>query len=220
MSDSPPQEELEEPSEDWLITYADAITLLMAFFVLMFSISELNTEKFEAITAGLVESLTREEVPSPFKDIRKELSTAINSEDGEGQETSVSATTRGVTQEFRGGKIFAPGSAQLLPEAEPLLDRVAQLVTLLGNTNYRVEVEGHTDDVPISTAQFPSNWELSAMRAAAVVRFLISRGVDADRMTAIGLADTRPKQPHRDEAGDPIAENRDINRRIVIKIER
>ena len=218
MSDGPPQEAAELPNEDWLVTYADAITLLMAFFVLMFSVSEPNTEKFESVTAGIVESLSRETVPSPFKDIREELSSAVT--EGEGQSDSVSSTNRGVTQEFKGGKIFGPGAAIVLPEAEPLLDRVAQLVTLLGNSNYRVEVEGHTDDTPISTAQFPSNWELSAQRASAVVRFLISRGVRADRMVAIGYADTRPKVPHQDDDGNPIIENRETNRRIVIKIER
>ncbi len=218
MSDGPPQEAAELPSEDWLVTYADAITLLMAFFVLMFSVSEPNTEQFEKVTAGIVETLSRESVPSPFKDIREELSTAVT--EGQGQADSVSQTRRGVTQEFKGGKIFAPGSARIVAEAEPLLDRVAQLVTLLGNSNYSVEVEGHTDDVPINTVQFPSNWELSSQRASAVVRFLISRGVKPDRMVAIGYADTRPKVPHRDKDGNPIVENRDTNRRLVIKIER
>ena len=218
MSDGPPQEAAELPSEDWLVTYADAITLLMAFFVLMFSVSEPNTEQFEKVTAGIVETLSRESVPSPFKDIREELSTAVT--EGQGQADSVSQTRRGVTQEFKGGKIFAPGSVRIVAEAEPLLDRVAQLVTLLGNSNYSVEVEGHTDDVPINTVQFPSNWELSSQRASAVVRFLISRGVKPDRMVAIGYADTRPKVPHRDKDGNPIVENRDTNRRLVIKIER
>jgi len=113
-----------------------------------------------------------------------------------------------------------PQRGIVLPEAEPLLDRVAQLVTVLGNSNYRVEVEGHTDDVLVATAQFPSNWEFSAQRASAVVRFLTPRGVEADRMIAIGMANTQPKVPHPDDAGNPIVENHDINRRIVFKIER
>jgi chemotaxis protein MotB len=71
--------------------------------------------------------------------------------------------------------------------------------------------------VPISTAQFPSNWELSAGRASPVVRFLISRGVSPDRMTAIGFADTKPETANRDELGMPIKENQETNRRIVIR---
>jgi len=74
--------------------------------------------------------------------------------------------------------------------------------------------------VLVATAQFPSNWEFSAQRASAVVRFLTPRGVEADRMIAIGMANTQPKVPHRDDAGNPIVENRDINRCIVFKIER
>ena len=103
-------------------------------------------------------------------------------------------------------------------EMNMYLDLLASV--LESNPDYVVRIEGHTDDVPIATSQFPSNWELSAHRASAVVRFLISRGVEADRMIAVGMADTQPKVPHRDDAGNPIVENRDINRRIVIKIER
>ena len=82
--------------------------------------------------------------------------------------------------------------------------KVSWEMSVMGISNYKVEVEGHTDDVPINTARFPSNWELSAARSSAVVRFLISRGVEPKRMGAIGYADTRPKKPHRDKEGNPI----------------
>ena len=114
-----------------------------------------------------------------------------------------------MTFDFKSGKVFGAGSAEIRPDAEATLDRVAQLITFMGISNYKVEVEGHTDDVPINTARFPSNWELSAARSSAVVRFLISRGVEPKRMGAIGYhADTRPKKPHRDKEGNPIIENR------------
>lgn len=101
--------------------------------------------------------------------------------------------------------MFAPGTADILPSGEPTLDRVAQNLILLGIQTYKVDVEGHTDDDPISTAKFPSNWELSAARAAAVARFLISRGVDPERITVIGYGDTRPKrrQPRHQRGADP-----------------
>jgi chemotaxis protein MotB len=127
---------------------------------------------------------------------------------------------RGSTFDFKTGDMFAAGQATILPAAEPLLDRVAQNLIFLGVTNYRVDIEGHTDDVPINTAQSPSKWELSAARASAVARFLISRGVKADRITVLGYADTRPKAPNRDEAGNPIPQNRADNRRVVVRIER
>ena len=69
----PPIKQADASEDDWLITYADAITLLMAFFVIMFSISEPNTEKFEEVTKGMVETLSRQEVHSPFADLRKDL---------------------------------------------------------------------------------------------------------------------------------------------------
>jgi chemotaxis protein MotB len=90
----------------------------------------------------------------------------------------------------------------------------------MGISNYSVDVEGHTDDDLISTAQFHSNWELSAARATNVVKFLISRGVDRVRLRAIGYADTQPKVLNRDEEGNPIKENQIENRRVVIRTER
>ncbi|HJN04538.1 MAG TPA: OmpA family protein [Alphaproteobacteria bacterium] len=217
MSGPPQVGETEEIKEDWLVTYDDAITLLMAFFVLLYSVSEPNTEKFEAATSGIKETLTREAVVTPFQAIRENLNTtAVESDDA----SSMNSTTRGLNFELKSGKMLAAGSATLLPEAEPLLDRVAQMVSLFGVTNFSIEVEGHTDNIPINTAQFPSNWELSAARATAVVRFLISHGVDPSRLRAVGYADTKPKKPNFDESGAPIPENQETNRRVAIRIER
>tara|TARA_Y100000588_G_scaffold203789_1_gene217608 strand:- start:337 stop:639 length:303 start_codon:yes stop_codon:yes gene_type:complete len=83
---------------------------------------------------------------------------------------------------------------------------------------YFVDVEGHTDDAPINTPRFPSNWELSTARATGVVRFLISADVQPERLKAVGYADVRPKFPNRDLFGEPIPENRKKNRRISIRL--
>ena len=83
---------------------------------------------------------------------------------------------------------------------------------------YRVKVEGHTDNIPIKSSCFPSNWELSASRASAVARFFIDTGVPADRLEVVGLADTRPEAPNEDLYGKPIQENQARNRRIVILV--
>ena len=191
----PPKIVEEEIKEDWLVTYADAITLLMAFFVLLYSVSEPNIEKFEAASAGIKETLSREKVVTPFQAIRANVNAAAQETK---DTTGMSSTTRGLNFEFKSGKMFATSSAELLPEAIPALDRVAQMVSLFGVTNFMIDVEGHTDYTPISTPQFPSNWELSAARATAVVRFLISRGVEPDRLKAVGYADTRiPSQKGR-----------------------
>ena len=196
--------------DDWLVTYADAITLLMAFFVIMISVSEPNTEKYERVTRGMVETLSRKDVEAPVTP-------------KSGEEANVDTTTIGRTVQFQSGKMFAPGSADILPEAYAQLDRLSQNLILLGNTKYGVIVEGHTDDVPISTAKFPSNWELSAARASAVVRYFLSRGVKPDRLRAVGLADTvspRTAPLYNKSSGEPIPDNREANRRVVVKIER
>ena len=219
MSGPPPIERSSGDSEDWLITYADAITLLMAFFVVMFSISEPNTEKFEAVTKGLKETLYHEKPTTPLGSLSSEVNTAVASFDG-GNQANASATSKGLNFEFKSEGMFTQGSADFLPDAESLLDRVAQLISLFGNTDYTVEIEGHTDDVPINTARFPSNWELSAARATTVVRFLIAHGINPANLRATGYADTKPKLPNRDASGRPIPENREQNRRIVIRVDR
>ena len=129
----------EEPSEDWLVTYADAITLLMAFFVIMLAISEPRQEKFEEVTGRIRERLTGEQESMPLQDVRQQM-TAVSKAAGE--QTLVKPRRRGVTFDFKSGKMFAPGSADILPDAVPTPDRVAQLVAFVGTDNYRVEVEG------------------------------------------------------------------------------
>ena len=207
----------EEGGEDWLVTYADAITLLMAFFVLLYTVSEPNTEKFEAKMGGVFEKFSGERTAMPLQDLRNQVSTMMSEA---GEDTQAQTTARGVSFEFKSAKMFAPGSATILESGVQLLDRVAQMVTFMGYDDYRIEVQGHTDDIPINTTQFPSNWELSAARAAAVVRFLASRGVEPERMVAMGYGETKPKVPNRDESGQPIPENQSANRRVEIEIER
>jgi chemotaxis protein MotB len=214
-----PQEE--QVAEDWLVTYADAITILMAFFVMMFSISEPSPEKFDQVAGGILQELEGKNAAKAeaLLVIAEEMKETVDSFE-ESDSASMDSNDNGMTFNFKNNSMFKGGSAVVLPEAEPHLDRVAQMVSLLGITNYKVEVEGHTDDVPIRTKQYPSNWELSAARAAAVVRWLISRGIDPTRLRAIGYGDTQPVAPNLNEDGEGVPENREENRRIVIKIER
>ena len=229
MSSGPPAVKEEEISEDWLITYADAITILMAFFVMMFSIikptsPELVDALENSVAAGSIVSTIvgpAAAPESPFQTLLKQMNADLE-QAGEGGEAAGEAQSsrRGTTFEFKSGDMFAPGSATILESAIPLLDRVAQNLILLGIQNYRVDIEGHTDDAPVNIRQFPSNWELSAGRASAVARFLVSRGVEAARITVVGYAETRPKVLNRDEAGNPIPENMAENRRVIVRIER
>jgi len=208
-----------DSGEDWLTTYADFLTLLTCFFVLMYSVSELDQGKFEEVSKKIVEELTGEKQALPFQDMLNRLD-ELRLKNGAGEETEVASSRRGLTFEFQSTRMFGVGSSEILPEAVPLLDRVAQLLAFMGMDSYRIDVEGHTDDSPTHSGDFATNWELSAARATAVVRFLIERGVAAERLSAVGYADTQPKKPNRDEGGQPIEANQAENRRIVIRIER
>jgi flagellar motor protein MotB len=115
---------------------------------------------------------------------------------------------------------FASGTATLSDTGQTILGSLLGRLQSPAFAAYRITVEGHTDDAPISSAQFPSNWELSAARAAAVVRFFVEHGVPADRLRAAGYADTRPLVPNRDGAGNPIPENQAKNRRVAIELEK
>jgi chemotaxis protein MotB len=83
---------------------------------------------------------------------------------------------------------------------------------------FAVDIEGHTDNIPIKTLQFPSNWELSVSRATNIVKYMIEKGIPSERLKAAGYADTKPKAPNIDDAGNPVPGNQAKNRRIVLKI--
>lgn len=116
---------------------------------------------------------------------------------------------------LRGAAFFDLASAEIKPGGLPLLRDIA---STLAGTPYKVTVEGHTDNLPIESWLYPSNWELSSARASRVARFLIDNGVPRDHMRVEGLADTRPVAPNDDAEGHPIPENQAKNRRVVILV--
>lgn len=124
------------------------------------------------------------------------------------------------TLDMGSAAFFDSGSAALSESGKAILHGVLTRLTAALAAGYRIEVEGHTDDTPIHTAQFPSNWELSAARASAVVQFFVAEGLPAQRLRAVGYADTEPKAPNRDAAGTAIPQNQAENRRVVIVLEK
>jgi chemotaxis protein MotB len=122
---------------------------------------------------------------------------------------NVSQTGRGVELEINASALFNQGEADIQPEAKKTL---AEAAKVLVDNEYAIEVEGHTDNVPISTARFPSNWELSSARASSVVRLFIDQGVEAPRLKAVGSADNRPVLPNDSPEG------RARNRRVTITV--
>jgi chemotaxis protein MotB len=225
-----------ENHERWLISYADFITLLFAFFVVMYAISAVNIGKYKIFSDALGDAFggkgaaqpVNTEVPNlPVPNpalkrrvelLRKEkeqmtklaqdLLSTMAPLVKEGK-VRVTQNSRGVSVEINASVLFDPGDARLMPESVEALRAVANL---LRADSHDVQVEGHTDNQPIGNTRFPSNWELSSVRASSVVRLFIDAGVAPQRLTAVGYS-----------ANVPVADNdtlqgRARNRRVAVTI--
>ncbi|VBB05322.1 membrane motb of proton-channel complex mota/motb [Lucifera butyrica] len=216
----------------WLLTYADLITLLMVFFVVMYAMSVVDQKKYNALKETLQLAFHTESaganliMPYPgetpnsasvpqdnalrdtkeFQEIIKKIQAGVK----DPNEIAFNVDERGLTIRFMDSVLFDLGRADLRADSLPLLDAVGE--ALKGKTNY-IRVEGHTDDLPIHTSLFPSNWELSAARSIAVTRYLIERhGMDPKRLSSLGYGEYHPLYPNTTE------ENRAKNRRVDVVI--
>lgn len=235
-------------NERWLLTYADMITLLMALFMVLFSISSVNVSKFETLKEVLHNAFSPKVLsgggsivpdggaekatgtpseaqvaavvpPTPadvraeedeFQRLKRELD-AYASRHGFSSSIETVIDSRGLVIRLLTDRVlFDSGSAVVKAGAGPLLGKISDLVNV--DQSHPISVEGNTDDIPIATGQYPSNWELSAARAASVVRFMTANGVGAARLEATGVADQRPIAPNTTEAG------RSRNRRVEIAL--
>jgi chemotaxis protein MotB len=221
--------------ERWLVTYADLITLLMAYFIMVYSLSQLDLTKFRKVVAGFraataslgmlegsrgvlpgSEGVLEEGAPQPapstdpdeFADMATTLAREIAAL-GLGGQVQVRMTPEGVRISMAGPLWFDTGSAELRPQAEPVLDAVAHAIR--SRPELQVRVEGHADIRPIRTFRYPSNWELSSARAAAVVRRLMALSdADGTRFILVGYGDSRPVRPRDDP------QSLALNRRVEI----
>lgn len=217
----------EDHVDDWLMTYADMITLLLCFFAVLLSLSAPRQEKFDKARAEMAKQFAGAKEPEAGpKEAETEADQAFRAlssfvETYQPEEAPPPDQRDRITViDMDSAALFARGSASLSDEGRRILRNVAERLSAGENADYQVTVEGHTDDTPIRTFQFPSNWELSTARAAAVVRFFIEQGIPARRLRAAGYADSVPKVPNRDAAGVPVPENQAQNRRVVIKLEK
>ncbi len=240
--------ESDEPDnhDRWLVSYADFITLLFAFFVVMYAISSVSEGKYRVMSDSIVYAFrsvpgansgatsmgipgesalpaipirrnpprirTEEAQPAKKEHLRnlaKDINQALAPLMAEGK-VRVTEGALTITVDINASVLFAPGEARLDLGAVRALGTVGRV---LAATDFPIVVEGHTDNIRISTPQFPTNWELSAARAASVVRLFIDTAVDPRRLTATGYADQRPV------ADNATAEGRQRNRRVAITIE-
>ncbi|TKB74375.1 MAG: flagellar motor protein MotD [Nitrospira sp.] len=224
-----------ENHERWLVSYADFITLLFAFFVVMYSISSVNEGRFrtvsDSIKAALHPIVSPPATPVPFqvgnnkptsivpnvipsRDMAvRRLQQALKALQASVQPETVQVTEPGdntIVLSLPELVLFESGAATLRAEAMPFLQALAEALVELDR---QIKVQGHTDNVPMRSAQFPSNWELSAIRAVMVVRALGELyGVPAQNLSAVGFADSRPVTDNQ------TPENRAKNRRVEIVV--
>jgi len=221
----------------WMVTFSDLITLILVFFILLFSMSQIDIVKFRTIADSFQQRQILEFYPSviPFEnpsaepEMEREKTQPQNSEGTDKELNQLLAdiqsylnenklsdvvvatrTERGVVLVLQEQALFTSGEATVLEEAYPFLNKVGDLLSRIPNF---VKVEGHTDNRPIGTYRFPSNWELSSARASSVIRYLVqTENLDPKRFIAVGYGDTRPIAPN------DTRENLQKNRRVEVII--
>ena len=227
-----------ENHDRWLISFADFITLLFAFFVVMYAISAVNESKYRVVASSLGDAFGRSpasEAPVPqlptmtlppeikqrtlkqqqaieeqahMTEVASNLLDVMAPLAKEGK-VRVTQSRRGVSIEINANVLFAPGHAELEPQSLTVLRAVAEH---LRREPFNLEITGHTDNVPISNSIYASNWELSAVRASSVVRLLAENGIAPVRLFAIGREASLPIAPN------DTAEGRARNRRVELMI--
>ncbi len=205
-------------SEDWLMSYADMITLLMSFCVLIISMSHIDPVKYEQVQGGMAKDIGKRDTAQPLQQLKTEMGQVLKGLKLDENQVSIGSDQHGLVLDFDAGTFFDPASARIKEDMGPALAQMAQTLNSPKYSAFQVEVQGHTDDVPVATPAFPSNWELSAARATTVVRLFIQDGITPTRLAAEGFADTRPKVSNRDVNGNPLPINQSINRRVSVHI--
>lgn len=216
----------------WPLTLADMMTLLLCFFILMVSVASVDKQKFEAMSEILAETMhSKSRLPKPerrsaesgqlrapvdplamrLRRMESDLSARIQDVKG----LTLKLTPEAVVVSLPDAILFESGRAELGKQAKAVLGRIAEA---LSEADLALTIEGHTDNIPIRSAQFPSNWELSGARASAVARFFIGQGFPPAKIQVLGRADTRPLAANLSPEGRPIPENQARNRRVTIMV--
>ena len=209
--------------DGWMGTYGDMVTLLMAFFVMLYSASDPDPGKYEEIVESMKEAFSKQDVENEFKELHESLVDIIENKNLENA-VEIELGPNGILIQIPGSSLFASGSADIMTDMAPVIVEISTAITqLLDQSSYHdymIEVEGHTDDEPIGEDSeiFSSNWDLSAIRATGIVELLYNSGIAMDKLKPIARAESIPLLPNRDENGIPIPENRAKNRRVVIKV--
>ncbi|HBC01061.1 MULTISPECIES: OmpA/MotB family protein [Stutzerimonas stutzeri subgroup] len=214
----------EEEQEAWLITYLDMLTLLLVMLVIMLALAgkgegqQSEPAMVEATQQAAGDQLVALQpsaspipsivpLPAPAADTQQDDTSEAKPDLALGDDIEVIVNDGSISFRISSEILFGSGRAELEDAGLDVIDR---LVPTLAAGGHRIIVEGHTDNLPIQTERFPSNWELSASRASSVVRYLQLAGIESTRLSATGYADTRPLADNGDEQG------RASNRRVEL----
>ncbi len=204
------EEEEPENLDRWLISYADFITLMFTFFAALYALSSVDKAKMQEFSGSLNQTFKVIEKPIQLIDTKKAvLMEDLKKVTGDLQGITVKNEPRGVVVTFSDSVLFSSGAAELKPEIYSVLEKLSKLLSSVpGN----VAIEGHTDNVPIASSKYSSNWELSTARAASMLHFFIEKGIDPAKYSVAGYAEFRPLESNATEEG------RQKNRRVEIVI--
>ena len=222
----------DDTDSNWMTTFSDMMTLLMTFIVLLYSMSTIDAQKFKAAVSSLREnmgilsggrtmteqpmvesgSMGSEITPSPHQNLtvaRQEIQQYVQEKNLQDR-VNMEMTQRGLVVRFTGQILFEVGEAEIRNEGRDVLDKVATVLKEMPNN---VMIEGHTDNLPIDTEEFPTNWELSTARATEVIKYFIEDpGINPEKLSAAGYSKYRPIKPNDSP------ENRALNRRVEVVI--
>jgi chemotaxis protein MotB len=210
------QEQEEDESGAWLMSYADMMTLIACFFILLIAFANFDPVGFSIQTQEIANHFNRDK-NKPSKTNHELIMEELAMHPELIEKLKVSIKDNELIMTFSGSALFEDQDHNLSEDSLIALDTMIDIIRAK-DPNFRILVEGHTDSMPIVNSVFNSAWALSAARASSVVERFEFYGFDPEKIIPIGLGSTKPLAPNDDENGDPIPENMRLNRRVVIKV--
>lgn len=216
-SRGPPRIKVKKKEALWLYSLTDLTFILMAFFALMLSMSKPDRQQYDQVASAIKPQDPASEKLANLTVVAENLEKVIKQQKLD-DEIKVRVDINGLLLEFSEKLVFASGSPLASPHFEKTTEKVLTVLSQAPD-RYLIHIEGHTDDLPIQSKLFKSNWELSAARGITLLKLLQERGLDEKRMRVQAVAHTQPKVPVEGKTGQSLQEARRANRRVIIRLD-